>query len=211
MVFDHFFILTAPGAPEAQLLSDIGLIEGTPNDHPGQGTANRRFFLSNCALELLYVRDAREADEGPAHRLRFPERASDPGASPFGLVFKGDPGLVNAPFAGWHYQPDYFEPGRGFVVGDNSELLAEPLCILMPFDPPAPTGQPLPGEPFARVTELRIFVPVENPTPVLETVSKVDRISLRTGTAHLLEVVFNHEKERQVRDLRPALPMVIRW
>ncbi len=42
---DHFFILTDPGAPQAELLTEIGLVEGTPNDHPGQGTANRRFFF----------------------------------------------------------------------------------------------------------------------------------------------------------------------
>jgi hypothetical protein len=43
----HFFIIAEPGAPEADLLSGIGLIEGTRNDHPGQGTANRRFFFMN--------------------------------------------------------------------------------------------------------------------------------------------------------------------
>jgi len=42
----------------------MGLTEGTRNDHPGQGTANRRFFFSNTALELLYVSDANEAEEG---------------------------------------------------------------------------------------------------------------------------------------------------
>jgi hypothetical protein len=39
---DHFFILTEPGAPQAELLSDFGLVEGTANSHQGQGTANRR-------------------------------------------------------------------------------------------------------------------------------------------------------------------------
>ena len=38
---DHFFIMTAFGAPAGNKLLDIGLVEGAPNDHPGQGTANR--------------------------------------------------------------------------------------------------------------------------------------------------------------------------
>ena len=63
MRLDHFFILTEKSAPEAELLTEFGLIEGTSNDHPGQGTANRRFFFSNTTLELLYVRDANEADD----------------------------------------------------------------------------------------------------------------------------------------------------
>src|SRR5207249_2167482 len=41
---DHVFICTAAGTPEAASLIAFGLTEGTPNTHPGQGTANRRFF-----------------------------------------------------------------------------------------------------------------------------------------------------------------------
>jgi len=66
---DHFFILTDLGAPHADLLSGIGLIEGPRNDHLGQGTANRRFFFSNTALELLYVNDANEAANGRGSRF----------------------------------------------------------------------------------------------------------------------------------------------
>ena len=41
---DHVFVNTAPGAPEADQLLSFGLVEGSSNVHPGQGTANRRFF-----------------------------------------------------------------------------------------------------------------------------------------------------------------------
>jgi hypothetical protein len=53
IALDHFFILTEPGSPQADLVSGIGLKEGASNNHPGQGTANRRFFFSNSTLELL--------------------------------------------------------------------------------------------------------------------------------------------------------------
>lgn len=96
----HFFILTEPLAPEAELHTEMGLIEGPPNDHPGQGTDDRRFFFCNSALELLYVRDAAEAEEGPARRLRFPERATQLGASPFGLVLSRQSGTSDACFPG---------------------------------------------------------------------------------------------------------------
>ncbi len=68
---DHFFILTGAGASQAKLLVDIGLVEGTANNHLGQGTANRRFFFADSMLELLYLRDANEAMSGPGNRLRF--------------------------------------------------------------------------------------------------------------------------------------------
>ena len=47
--------------PEAEYLTRLGLIEGLPNVHPGQGTANRRFFFENAMLELLWVEHPGEA------------------------------------------------------------------------------------------------------------------------------------------------------
>ena len=58
---DHVFVCVAPDAPEADLLVAFGLLEGTPNTHPGQGTANRRFYFRNAMLELVWVRDEDEA------------------------------------------------------------------------------------------------------------------------------------------------------
>ena len=43
------------------MLLAAGLAEGSPNTHPGQGTANRRFFFESGFLELLYVHDELEA------------------------------------------------------------------------------------------------------------------------------------------------------
>jgi hypothetical protein len=210
MDLDHFFILAEYPADQARVLSDIGLVEGTPNHHPGQGTSNRRFFFSNSALELLYVRDAKEADAGPGRRLRFPDRANDPRSSPFGLITRDD-SSENEPFAGWLYQPDYFQPGLSFLIGENSDQLEEPLCIHMPFKLPCPTAQPESFGPFASVTELRVHLPVTTPSDVLKCVSKVKQITLVTNAPHLLEVVFNNEIEGQLRDLRPVLPLLIRW
>ncbi|MGA9266227.1 MAG: hypothetical protein WBV79_07185, partial [Rhodomicrobium sp.] len=48
---DHIFVLTDMDAPSAGALLRLGLTEGPPNRHPGQGTANRRFFFDNAMLE----------------------------------------------------------------------------------------------------------------------------------------------------------------
>ena len=50
---DHIFVWTTCGAPEADCLRDFGLVEGSANRHPGQGTACRRFFFHNAMIELL--------------------------------------------------------------------------------------------------------------------------------------------------------------
>ena len=189
----------------------MGLVEGTPNDHPGQGTANRRFFFSNAMLELLYVRDADEAANGPARRLRFVERASAPSASPFAIVVSRMTESYDDPFPGWRYYPEYFSGDQYFDVGNNSDVLEEPLCICMPVMPLAPANQPLSPEPFTIVTELHVSVPVDRPSTALETVARCDRVALTLGEPHLMEIVFNEAKAGQSKDMRPDLPLVIWW
>jgi len=209
--FDHFFILTDPGAPAAELLTEIGLLEGTRNDHPGQGTANRRFFFADTMLELLYIRDVKEAVNGPAGRMHLMERASVAEASPFGLVVRRIADMADDPFHGWYYYPEYFSDDGYFLVGENSDVLQEPLCICMPMMPSAPAGQPLSPAPFTELTEVSISVPVERPSQVLEFIAQCNRLTLIPGQSHCLDIVFNDAKDGQSRDLRPDLPLVIRW
>ncbi|MDJ0592016.1 MAG: hypothetical protein QNJ72_18845 [Pleurocapsa sp. MO_226.B13] len=52
---DHLFICSQVNAPEIDRLLDLGLVEGSSNTHPGQGTANRRIFFANLMLELAWV------------------------------------------------------------------------------------------------------------------------------------------------------------
>ena len=135
---DHFFILVEPQARVANLLVDLGLEESFSRLHKGQGTSNRCFSFSNSKLELLWLRDEEEANNGPAHNMRFPQRAGNPDASPFGLIFnRKETSNLEMPFDGWSYQPDYFPAPMAFHVGNNSENLTEPLCIYIPFMEPA--------------------------------------------------------------------------
>ena len=60
MEVDHIYICTDYKAPVGDLLKEFGLIEGTSNIHPGQGTANRRFFFHNFMLELLWIENLKE-------------------------------------------------------------------------------------------------------------------------------------------------------
>jgi Glyoxalase-like domain len=59
---DHIFICVPQGAVEASnTLTAFGLSEGKPNEHPGQGTACRRFSFHNGYIELLWVSSEAEA------------------------------------------------------------------------------------------------------------------------------------------------------
>jgi hypothetical protein len=208
---DHFFILTERGAPAADLLSEIGLIEGSANRHPGQGTANRRFFLANSTLELLFIDDANEADHGRATGFGFNKRLQDNNASPFGLVFRHQQNLISPPFPGWRYCPEYFADDQCFHVGDNSSQLAEPLCICMP------DNLPMSASPAARenqdwhLTDLRLDVAVTKPSITLQLATDCSPLRLRCERPHHLELVFNSASKDQYLDLRPDLPLCINW
>jgi len=210
LILDHYFILTDPGAPAADLVSSIGLIEGAANHHPGQGSSNRRFFMANSCLEFLYLRDADEAENGPGKELRFADRQADAKASPFGLIVRQDKDSSEAPFPAWRYCPDYFRDDQYFQVGENSDLLQEPLCICMPPNLQRPENSPPPENPDWFLTELRISVPVTQASPPLTSVAKCQGINLRLDEPHLLELEFNQAQKGRLHDLRPSLPLIIR-
>lgn len=207
---DHFFIFTEAGAPIAERLVSLGLEEGKPNTHPGQGTSNRRFFFANSMLELIWVHDALEAASGPARRCLFLERSRESNASPFGLVFRRTGGVTpDVPFPGWKYEPDYLDPPFYFHVGKNSDNILEPLCIYMPFAAPPEKATDL--KPFNIVSDVHITSPSEDPSDVLQQATKADGLTLAHGAQHLMEVTFCGGREHRSCDLSPALPFLLRW
>ena len=153
---DHFFILCEPGAPEAKQLVEAGFVEGAPNVHPGQGTANRRFFFDDTGLELLYVSDRSEALSGPGKDLRIVQRSESASASPFGIVV--DAGAAEPPFDTWEYWPEYFDGRHFFNVGKNSSQIDEPLCVCMPADI-EPLERPRSDNPGLLLTSLEVALP----------------------------------------------------
>ncbi|MEM6432893.1 MAG: VOC family protein [Cyanobacteria bacterium P01_D01_bin.115] len=217
---DHVFILVESGAQAVDRLLEKGFQEGPRNTHPGQGTANRRVYFANGMVEFLWVRDAHEANNGPGRDLRFPERSQDPQASPFGAIFvpRHNPVSQAMPFPGWHYQPNYFPPPKGFHVGANSQNLLEPLCFYFPFQDPG-VPRPQPERNSQRITEVVISTPSADTHGVLALASKcvglpvlcTYRLAIQTGQEHLMEITLDHHNSGRIQDFRPALPLILRW
>jgi hypothetical protein len=157
------------------------------------------------------VRNSNEAANGPGSNLRFVERSADANASPFGLIVRTANGSTDAPFPGWRYYPEYFKADQYFHVGENSDLLEEPLCICMPHNVPQTKSQSPPHNSKKTITEVRISVPVIQPSLTLQAIAECEGISLRLNEPHRLEIVFNEEQDGQSRDMMPELPLVVRW
>src|SRR5215471_7840546 len=131
---DHLFVCTAPGAPEAEQLVQFGLREGPPNQHPGQGTANRRFAFANAMIELLWVSDAAEAQSDGARRTLLWERWSEREgrACPFGICLRPDDSqATEPPFPAWEYHPPYLPEPLCLHIGEAG--VEEPMWVYLNF------------------------------------------------------------------------------
>jgi hypothetical protein len=212
---DHVFICCSPGAPEGDALVRLGLSEGSPNTHPGQGTANRRFFFRNLFLELLWVSDPAEARSEQTRRTRLWERWSQRGSSvcPFGLVFRpqgADP--ATAPFTTWAYRPNYLPSGLAIEFAEGVPL-EEPELVYLPFlrraGPPAhePTDHALPVREICAVAVgLPSAAGLSEPS---KAVRAAGLVTYHSAAEHVLELTFVAAVETTF-DLRPTLPLLLR-
>ncbi|HEX4971470.1 MAG TPA: VOC family protein [Steroidobacteraceae bacterium] len=218
---DHVFVSASVDAPEAQRLIDLGLIEGSSIRHPGQGTANRRFFFANAMLELIWVENEPEArsEAEPARRLHLWERWSgrDGAACPFGVCLRPSEGQSDvAPFPAWVYRPAYSPVG--LPVANNSTVDSEPLVFYIPVhrrmdSAPADQRQPFVHKlPIRELTAVRIFAPAAaTPSPAMLAALESGAFSFQPAARALLELGFDGERRGQRADLRPALPLVLLW
>jgi len=104
---DHVFCFVDADGDWAERLSRAGLRLDDGIEHPGQGTRNRRLFMPESYLELVWLPDRPGAESNP---LRLDRRADwrTTGACPFGIGLRGT--LDDTPGgrdAFWPYRPPY--------------------------------------------------------------------------------------------------------
>ena len=212
MRLDHVFICCDVGAPEADALRRIGFVEGSPNVHPGQGTANRRFFFEVGFLELLWVADPTEAQSAQTAPTRLWPRwlARDGGACPFGAVFaaSSDRG-ESPPFDAWDYRPSYLPAGRSlrFAVATT---LSEPELVYMPWQSPARSSQPTRhAPPFSTLRAASFGIPSDAAlSPSALAARAAGLVDFYPST--LFELTLELDAARECRvDLRPTLSLIL--
>lgn len=215
---DHIFIAVSPNAPEAELLKAFGLSEGTPNQHLGQGTANRRFFFENAFLELLWIRDATEIQSERVKPTHLYERLSQqhPAISPFGICFRPTAhSELIIPFPCWNYHPSYLPPHLFIPMASNNPL-TEPLWFVLPFGVAPTTFSAEKRQPlqhalgFKQLTAICITQPSAAQSQAAQQANQVQGCTIKHGEAHLLELGFDEEQAGSHHDFRPNLPLIMR-
>lgn len=219
MQIDHVFIRAHNGAPEANLLKTFGLVEGSSNKHPGQGTENRRFFFRNAFIELIWIADYAEIQSQETQATNLFERISGQPAqaSPFGICFRPATGEPSAPFPSWNYRPAYLPAGLDVQIGQGVPL-SEPMWFFLakgtrPDALPAQRQQPLvhPAG-LEEVTSITLTLPSTGKRSEPARVAS-DRapVTFAEGNEALLEITFDHGAQGRVQDFRPALPLIFNY
>lgn len=209
----HIFVCTSPGAPEADALLDAGLIEGSPNIHPGQGTANRRFFFKNGFLELLWVHDKHEAQSAITSPTNLWDRwvNRDTGTNPFGLCFSSTKGVTSAlSFATWEYRPPYLSDGRCFLFADKLPL-SEPEVFLLnwPQAQSSPETEPS-NHPLGLYDMRSVSVGLPEPASASDTLNNIRGAGLiKIHQSVAPELVIEFISEREVRHDVPSIGLTI--
>lgn len=219
MELDHVFIATGRGAPAAGELIRFGLTEGSGNTHPGQGTANRRFFFANAMLELLWLESEVEARSPAAARLALADRClrTEPSVSPFGICFRPSPGDVEPHFTCWMYRPSYLPEHLRIDVSTDAPP-TEPLWFHIGFSGRPDRADSPRREPIGHRAGLREVTALRLTTPFADRLSdtalqlcREGFVAFDMGAPHHLEIGFDNERRGKRRDFRPDLPLAFSW
>lgn len=210
---DHLFICTAPGAPEAERLVQFGFNEGPPNQHPGQGTACRRFSFVNAMIELLWVSDAREAQGQSTRRTMIWERwiSRQKNASPFGICVRPiNPKSRGLPFPAWEYRPVYLPDPLSMQIGEAG--IEEPMWIFLSFMRRSHREEWFTEHPIAtrEITRLTLTTPVPLRSGASQKMVESAVLATRPGATSVLEIEFDGGRRGETADFRPYLPVVFR-
>lgn len=216
MELDHIFILVSADAPEGEHLRRAGLAEGTPNRHPGQGTACRRFLFRNAYIELLWVCDALEAQTDAVRRTQLWDRwmARNDGACPFGVILRSSGSDPAAPFESWKYQPPYLPAPHAIDVASDVPL-TEPAFFHLPF-PRAPARLATSDRASGPILPAATHVTIAGPRPATSAAARIVEYggwltTVGDAPRPLMTLIIDDERRGVTVDLRPELPLILKW
>lgn len=215
MEIDHVFVWVRSPEQAAERLKSAGLIEGEPNDHPGQGTANRRFFFSNAMLELLYLTNQAELHAERTAASGLAEQFDDAAKSPVGIVLRPSAqDSAQVPFAANPYFPRYLPEGLHMDIGIGT-YAHEPNYIYLGFarrrhHRSAP-GHALDGQAVDTITRFIVHQAGAAISAVGRQVLKIPAFAIAADGRNALELELNQGQMGRRQDFQPDIPLMLSW
>lgn len=213
MEVDHIFICTKYKAEIVDKLVEFGFVEGSSNVHPGQGTANRRFFFANAMLEFLWMENEEEICSSLTKPMRLYERCNKTTleVSPFGIAFRPTSKEEIIPFKTWDYHPIYLPDFLKIEVADSTPLI-EPLYFYLSFATKQGPNEPIKHKiGVVDVTGVEVTINHHELSNVSQILDENGSIKVTAGDESLIIMEFDKKCNNKVKDFRPDIPLIIKW
>lgn len=213
---DHLIVFSSIGAPEADELVRLGLTESSPNTHPGQGTANRRFCFENAYLELLWVHNPEEAQSESVRPTQLWERwcGRSSNACPFGVALRPARGSLTAaaPFPSWPYHPVYL-PSQVSIDVATDVPLTEPAYFYLGFVSATRMAR---NERHSLGLNRITGVTIETPrlgarSQATQSIEAKGLLSLQSAPCWKMIITFDGACLGGYKDFHPTLPLAFIW
>jgi hypothetical protein len=213
---DHMFVAVRRNAPEMATLTQAGFKAAERRSHRGQGTASAGVFFENAYVELLWLENLAEAESTPIRRTRLAQRADpEQDGLPFGFGLRLATGSDSQiPFGTWEFRPPYLPAGTAIPTGNNSDRLTEPLLFILPWKSGPGYECPTHSNGARRVSKVSLTIGrLYAPSAAFKAFCALGLVDVRfaEGAIPLLEVELDDSKARESLDMRPAVPLVVRW
>ena len=223
LALDHVWIVVLPGAHEREALEKAGFtISKEVNHHDGQGTASVTVEFQSSYLELIWPDPGVSVDPGlekAAEKFRNRMMWHSTGWCPIGPGFRWTtPADVPLPVPTWTITAPWLTQGTEIEMLTPSDDTNSPSLFVSPrqlTDPAEQAGRSA-QYPHAigvtRITGVRLLSPGNyKPIRALAYLTTQTQLSLAKGDEWLLELTFDGGKQKLSKDLRPDLPLVIRY
>lgn len=191
---DHVFCFVTPGDGAIDRVLAAGWTVDEGIEHAGQGTRNRRLWLDDQYVELVWMSSRADAEANP---LRLDRRADwrATGACPIGIGLRGQ--LTDGERAEmWAYRPPYAPDACIWIHRSNEDGPDQPFVFVMEAPPEvvarflprnrAPAPELLVHARPAAVREIRLTL-ARPPQALLARVSP--RVSWTPGARPRIDVV----------------------
>jgi hypothetical protein len=230
LVLDHAWLAVPRlDGPERALLEGAGFrFAPTVNRHDGQGTSSITIEFENGYFELIAPDDGVPASEGGGAiaKARFLSRANwrATGDSPFGIGFSRTATTPTPfPFETWSVAAPWMGAGSTMEIlsprgSPTVTLFMTPHPVDVAANRAAIAAGGAAAEPFLhpngarRLTGVQVSAPTRAGLPPASTfVNLSGAAQLLVGTEWLMELELDHGGQNQTIDLRPRLPLVIRY
>jgi hypothetical protein len=228
LALDHAWMAVREGGPERPMLEAAGFrFAPTIEAHEGQGTASATIAFENGFFELIWPDDdVSVSGDGATARARFASRADwrSSGDAPFGVGFRRTSATPSTfPFETWSVASPWMGAGRSVELLSPRDAPTVTLFITSPgvdeaANRAAIAGGGVAAEPFLhpngsrRITGLRMTAPTRLALPPSASFVNLSwAAELRVGDEWLMELELDHGSQNQQVDLRPNMPLMVRF